>query len=65
MNKFFIILKKDDTPVQSVHGEYVVFDSRTNAKEQLRKWMLEGYIHIYGNDTIFIKDLKIKELQIV
>lgn len=49
-------------PIKSVCGEYLAFDSHKNARELLREWKTQGEVRVYGYDTFFVSDVRIKKL---
>ena len=55
----FMLMIKGIGPVQSVHGELQVFDTKPNALIKMRKLREQGKIMIYGNDQFNTKDLRI------
>lgn len=61
--KVFILLIGDySKPVKSVSGEYLCFDSLTNARLKVKEWKEQGDRHVYGNDTFEVKQIKIRQI---
>lgn len=56
------LLGQNDKPITSVDGEYIAFDTLSEAKKLLKKWKEQGEKRVYGNDTFYIKDVKIYKL---
>ncbi len=62
MKIFILVIKDHSKPVKSVSGEYLAFDSRTNAQRQIKEWKALGNRHVYGRDTFDVKDIKIRQV---